>query len=81
MLLQPLVAHPLLQRISRRGSAARRRGTRTSPSRVLKVHVCTPAAHAVEASVVVQHAGRVRAMALRAEGRDGRWVVVALVLG
>lgn len=45
---------------------------------VRRVHVCTPADGVAEASVVLQDGPRVRAMALRLTGFDGRWRVEAL---
>jgi hypothetical protein len=45
---------------------------------VRRVHVCTPTDGVAEASVVLQDGSRVRAMALRLTGFDGRWRVEAL---
>lgn len=72
-------APAITERITRRGVVARRRGARPQhATRVLKVRVCRPATSIAEASVVVSHAGRVRAIALRLVGVDGRWIVTAL---
>lgn len=60
---------------TRRGVAARR------PPVVRRVRVCQPADGVVEASAVVVHPDRVRAMALRLIGLDGRWVVTELQVG
>ena len=60
---------------ARRGVAARR------PSLVRRVRICQPADGVIEASIVVVHPDRVRAMALRLIGLDGRWVVTELQVG
>lgn len=60
---------------ARRGVAARR------PPVVRRVRVCQPADGVVEASAVVLQSDRVRAMALRLVGLDGRWVVTELQVG
>jgi len=72
--------------IARRGAlAARRRaaGSRAVAHRALvrSVHVCEPADGVAECSVVVSDGARVRAMALRLAGQDGRWRVEALQIG
>jgi hypothetical protein len=46
--------------------------------RVRTARVCHPRDDVAEASLVVHDGGRLRAMAIRLEGRDGRWVVTAL---
>ncbi|MCA0335689.1 MAG: Rv3235 family protein [Actinobacteria bacterium] len=48
---------------------------------VRRVHVCLPADGVAEAAVVLQDGPRVRAMALRLGGYDGRWRVEALQIG
>jgi hypothetical protein len=48
---------------------------------VRRVRVCEPADGVVEACAVVVSHGRVRALALRLEGLDGRWLVTALTIG
>jgi hypothetical protein len=48
---------------------------------VRSVRLCHPGAGVVEASAVVTDRGRVRAVALRVEGVDGRWRVTALEIG
>ncbi|WP_404384112.1 Rv3235 family protein [Knoellia locipacati] len=72
--------------VARRGAlAARRRasGARASATRALvrSVHVCEPADGVAECSVVVTEGARVRAMAVRLAGQDGRWRVEALQIG
>lgn len=70
------------ERVNARSVIAKRRGARpVHRSLVRKVHLCAPDDGVVEASVVVQHDGRVRAMALRLVGVDGRWMVTAMELG
>ena len=62
--------------------AGRRRTTGAQrPPLVRRVRLCEPADGVVEASAVVVAHGRVRALALRLEGLDGRWVVTALTIG
>ena len=48
---------------------------------VRRVVLCEPAEGVVEAAVVVQHGTRVRAVALRLVGQDGKWRVSALQVG
>ncbi|WP_353950795.1 Rv3235 family protein [Knoellia sp. S7-12] len=72
--------------IARRGAlAARRRAARSRAvaqrAVVRSVHVSEPADGVAECSVVVSEGARVRAMALRLSGQDGRWRVEALQIG
>lgn len=68
--------------VARRGLLARRRARRPHrPPRVRALLTCHPADGVVEVSAVVQADGRVRALALRMSGVDGRWLVTALELG
>lgn len=70
------------ERVNARSVIAKRRGARPlHRSLVRRVHLCEPDDGVIEASVVVQHDGRVRAMALRMVGVDGRWMVTAMELG
>lgn len=70
------------ERVARRGMLARRRARRPHrPPRVRTLLTCHPADGVVEVSAVVQVDGRVRALALRMSGVDGRWLVTALELG
>ncbi|WP_083282920.1 Rv3235 family protein [Humibacillus sp. DSM 29435] len=48
---------------------------------VRRVRLCQPTDGVVEACAVVVAHGRVRAMAMRLEGIDGRWVVTAVTIG
>lgn len=62
--------------------AARRQPTGPRrPAMVRRVRVCEPADGVVEACAVVVAHGRVRALALRLEGFDGRWLVTQLTVG
>lgn len=73
--------------VARRSALAARRaanpGARTTRHRlsVLRVRVCEPVNGVIEAAVVLQHGSRVRAVALRLEGQDGKWRVTALQIG
>ena len=69
----------LLERWTGRfGAAGGRPGRRPV---VTSVHVGQPQADVAEASVVIDTGPRRRALALRLEGRDGRWRCTALQLG
>jgi hypothetical protein len=48
---------------------------------VRRVRVCHPVDGVVEACAVVVSHGRVRAIALRLEGLDGRWLVTQVAIG
>lgn len=66
----------------RRQSRAIRRGRATRrPVGVRGTRVCHLADGVVEASVAVRDGPRVRAIGLRLEGQDGRWVITALDMG
>lgn len=68
--------------IARRHAVALRRGgTATQRSMVRRVAICEPADGVAEASIVVHHDGRVRALALRMSGVDGRWLITAFEMG
>lgn len=70
------------ERVARRGLLARRRAQRPHRApRVRTLLTCHPADGVCEVSAVVQGEGRVRALALRMCGVDGRWLVTALELG
>ena len=73
--------------VARRGALEARRGA-TGPGRrprhpvaVRRIRLCEPADGVAEAAVVVQHGPRVRAVALRLVGQDGKWRVSALQVG
>ncbi len=68
--------------VARRSLVAVRRGLRGGrPPVVTGARVCEPADGVAEAALVVIAGGRVRALALRLEGLDGRWVVTELLVG
>lgn len=68
--------------IARRHAVALRRGsTGAQRSIVRRVAICEPADGVAEASVVVHHGGRVRAIAMRMSGVDGRWLITAFEMG
>lgn len=72
------VAH----QISRRAHLARRLQqnirAQNRPQLVRSIHVCEPTDGVAEVSATVAYHDRVRAVALRMEGLDGRWQVTAL---
>lgn len=71
-----------VQRMATR--AARERavfGRRPAAEVVRSLHVSEPAAGVAEVCALVERGGRVRALALRLEGLDGRWQCTALRLG
>lgn len=76
------VVPEIRDRIARRGQLARQRGRRMHrPPVVRALLTCLPADGVVEISAAVQVDGRVRALALRLNGADGRWVITAWELG
>ncbi|AXH95822.1 Rv3235 family protein [Ornithinimicrobium avium] len=76
------VTPEIRDRARRRGLLARRRGRRTTrPPVVRSIHPTFPAEGVCEISAVVWAEGKVRAMALRMTGVDGRWLISALEVG
>lgn len=76
------LAPDVRERVARRGLLARRRARRPHRAPVVRALLtCLPADGVCEVSAVVHTAGRVRALALRMSGVDGRWLVTALELG
>lgn len=70
------------ERVTRRGQLARRRGGRRhGPPVVRALLACHPVDGVCEISAVVRTQGRIRALALRMSGVDGRWLVTAFELG
>jgi hypothetical protein len=68
--------------VARRASVSLRRGLpRSRRATVRTVRVCEPADGVAEACAVVIDGPRVRALALRLTGLDGRWRVEALQVG
>ncbi len=73
---------PIFASLVRRQMRAVRRGRAIRRPLVLRrVTCCHPRDGIVEATVVVHDGGQVRALALRLEGQDHRWVISALELG
>jgi hypothetical protein len=68
--------------VARRAAVSGRRGVVSTRRTVVRaVRVCEPADGVAEASAVVIDGGRVRALAFRLVGLDGRWRVEALQVG
>lgn len=80
--VQRWVSTAIHERVVRRGTLSRQRGRTVRHATVVKVlRVCEPADGVAEAAVLVVHDTRVRAVALRLVGVDGRWVMTALEVG
>lgn len=76
------VAPEIHARIQRRGTLSRRRHERVRHvTDIRTVRVCVPADGIAEIAAVVVHQSRVRALALRLSGVDGRWLITAFELG
>lgn len=76
------LSQDVLERVARRGQLGRRRGGRRhGPPLVRALLTCHPADGVCEISAVVRSEGRVRALALRMSGVDGRWLITAMELG
>lgn len=69
------------QLIAQRHVAALRRGGALHPPRIRRVLVCEPTDGVAEIAAVVLLDGRCRAIALRLNGADGRWLATELVIG
>lgn len=68
--------------VARRAAVSARRGAGSARRTVVRgLRICEPADGVAEASAVVVDGGRVRALALRLVGLDGRWRVEALQIG
>jgi len=67
--------------VARRNAASGRRTRIGRQPIVRRVRICAPVDGIVEACAVVVDNGRVRALAMRLIGVDGRWVVSALQVG
>ncbi|MDV3220043.1 Rv3235 family protein [Intrasporangium sp.] len=70
-----LLARRALVSTRRLGNGARRRAV------VRRIRLCEPADGTVEACAVVIAHGRVRALAFRLEGLDGRWLMTQVAIG
>jgi hypothetical protein len=60
---------------------ANRSGAIEQTPHVRRIRICEPADGIVEASVIALASDRCRAMALRFEGLDGRWICTAMTIG
>ena len=69
--------------LARRALVSTRRlaGGARRPAVVRRIRLCEPADGVVEACAVVVSDGRVRALAFRLEGLDGRWLMTQVVVG
>lgn len=67
--------------LARRHAVSGRRATVARRALVRRVRICEPVDGVVEACAVVVDNGRVRALAMRLTGVDGRWVVSELQVG
>lgn len=79
--LRRWLALPLHERIRRRGALARQRRQPPRPLQVRCAAVTFPVWGVAEVSLLLSQGGRVRALAMRLDGLDGRWVVTAFELG
>lgn len=76
------VAPDIRERVARQGVLARQRRQRPAGAlHVRALRVCEPVDGVAEVAAVVLHRRRVRALALRMSGVDGRWLITALELG
>lgn len=76
------VTRGIHDRAARRGLLARQRGGQGHRVNLVRsVHVCTPTDGVAEAAALVVHNGRHRAVALRLQGVDGRWLMTAFEMG
>lgn len=74
-------APKVLDSVLRRQSHRVGRSVRRQPVRLRRTLVCHVRDGVVEATVIVADSHRVRPIALRLEGLDGRWLVTALEMG
>nr|WP_281496856.1 Rv3235 family protein [Ornithinimicrobium sp. F0845] len=69
-------------RIMRCGIQARQRNQRPGGALVVRaMRVCEPVDGVAEVAAVIGYRSRVRALALRMSGVDGRWLITALEIG
>ncbi len=70
------------ERVARRGVLARQRHQRPGGApQVRALRVCEPADGIAEVAAVIGYRSRVRALALRMSGVDGRWLITVFELG
>lgn len=80
-----LAEEPFRKLVTRTNLASRARSARGIPAarpvhQILRVMWSTPADGVVEGTIIVQVPTRVRAIAVRLEGMDGRWRATSLAL-
>lgn len=76
------LAPDIRERVARRGQLARRRARRPQRGPLVRALLtCHPTDGVCEVSAVVHTGGRVRALAVRMSGVDGRWLITAFELG
>lgn len=75
------VTPEILTRLARRGTLARRYGHSAGATGVRTVRACHVRDGVVEVTAVIVVREQVRAMALRLEGLDGRWLLTVLEMG
>lgn len=76
------VTPDIRDRIARQGIRARQRNQRPGGAlQVRAIRVCEPADGVAEVAAVIAYRSRVRALALRLGGVDGRWLITALEIG
>lgn len=80
-----LTEDPYRKLVTRANLAARARSARGVPAarpvhQIMSIHQCSPADGVVEATLIVQVPTRVRAIAVRLEGMDGRWRATSLAI-
>lgn len=76
------VTPDIRDRVFRRGVQARQRHQRPGgPLQVRALRVCEPVDGVAEVAAVIAYRSRVRALALRMSGVDGRWLITALEIG
>lgn len=76
------VTPDLRDRITQSGIVARQRHQRPGgPLQIRAVRVCEPVDGVAEVAAVIGYRSRVRALALRMSGVDGRWLITALEIG
>lgn len=76
------VTPEIRERVARRGILSRQRHQRPGGAlQVRTLRVCEPLDGVAEVAAVIGYRARVRAVALRMSGVDGRWLITALELG
>src|SRR4051794_25752351 len=83
--LSPYFSRPVYHRLERHfATTLRGTGAQAGPdnkANVRSVHVCEPSDGVAEVAAVIRRGARMAAIALRLEGRDGRWQCTALHIG